>query len=347
VAEAGRQTITREGLREARDTQAAQRGTQQRAENLSDQAQEFTEQERDRRDRTQQQIGQTTLRADRQLETQLASAGRLPAETAASLQRITDDFNQQVAGATGEVKDWATSALADTLAGQGAAMTAATQGMQSQINSQVAAIQSNPDIPASQKQQMINQTRMQGAMAIMPAVGQTILGFQKLRADINTQTIGTLGSIMSAATSARGGLAATSANVMGAAHSAAKELGVKITEDRIASRQWAVAARQTNDAARMAAEQFNQTAQLALLPARQDPVLYTTPVFLTDLALQMDALTRTTQAEIANFGLDVVQQMAAVSGASEARNMILEGFFQGGPRGAAMGVGLNILGGNQ
>jgi hypothetical protein len=133
---------------------------------------------------------------------------------------------------------------------------------------------------------------------------------------------------------------------MGQAHIASKELGLKIAEDRVANRQWAVAARQTNDAARLAAEQFNETTQLALLPTSQDPVLYTSQVFVNDGAMRMHFMDKQFQADLNLYGIDKLSQMLAMQTRSDMAMLPFQMFAQGGLPGMALGLaGSNFMGG--
>ena len=78
-------------------------------------------------------------------------------------------------------------ALSQVMQGRSSAMQAAVQGIQGNINNQVASIQSNPNLTDSQKAGMIAQIKMSGAGAIAPAIGQTVLGFNQLAADVATK----------------------------------------------------------------------------------------------------------------------------------------------------------------
>jgi len=74
------------------------------------------------------------------------------------------------------------AASAEVFRGRSSAMASAVQGIQGNINNQIASIQGDPNMTASQKQTLIAQVKMNGMMQIAPAVGTTILGFNDLAA---------------------------------------------------------------------------------------------------------------------------------------------------------------------
>lgn len=111
----------------------------------------------------------------------------LPDAVRDEFQSIRDQFSDVVSGAVSDIRGDRDAALAQVFQGQSQAMSAAVQGIQGNVNTQIAQINSNPNLTDAQRQQMISQVRMTGAMQMGPTIGATQLQFNQLAADTATK----------------------------------------------------------------------------------------------------------------------------------------------------------------
>jgi hypothetical protein len=120
------------------------------------------------------------------LGTQQEELQEIPQKVQTQFEQLRTQFGSQVSGALGRHEAQRSDAMGQVFRGQSAAMQAAVEGIQGNIRDQVAQIQGNPDIPGPMKSAMIAKVKMQGAMSMAPAIGQTVLQFNKLAADTAT-----------------------------------------------------------------------------------------------------------------------------------------------------------------
>lgn len=112
---------------------------------------------------------------------------RIPREVTNEFDRLRGEYGEAADASFDRIDSQRGEALTNAEQGRSAAMQAAVQGIQGNVNTQVAQIMANPDLTQSQKQSMVAQTRLAGASSIAPAIGQTVLAFNQLSGDIATK----------------------------------------------------------------------------------------------------------------------------------------------------------------
>lgn len=126
-------------------------------------------------------------RIQESIANQAEALKEIPEEIRTEFEDLRGQLATQQGEALGRIDTKETAALSQVMEGRNSAMLAAVQGIQGNVSNQVASIQSNPNLTDAQKAGMVAQIRMSGASAMAPAIGQTILGFNQLSADVATK----------------------------------------------------------------------------------------------------------------------------------------------------------------
>jgi hypothetical protein len=158
----------------------------------------------------------------------VAAGGEVRAQTTGAIA----DTVTQVNRAQGVIDAKETAALAGAARGEAAAASAAVQGMQQQTRTAIAQIQADPNLTESQKRSMIRQTQMQGAAAIMPAVGANIATFTKIRTDAAVAFGNMATQIQTAGVSGVAGIAEAGMTAFANTKVAAAQVGANILSTR-------------------------------------------------------------------------------------------------------------------
>ncbi len=125
-------------------------------------------------------------RVQESIANQAEKLDAIPGEIKAEFEGLRAQLNVERDASFERVEGQRAEALGQVMKGRSAAMQAAVQGIQGNINNQIGAIKSNPNLTDAQKAGMVAQVRMSGAGAIAPAIGQTVLGFNNLAANVAT-----------------------------------------------------------------------------------------------------------------------------------------------------------------
>ncbi len=121
------------------------------------------------------------------IDNQAEKIQEIPGEVKAEFEDLRQQLSAERNASFDRTDAQREEALSGVMQGRSSAMQAAVQGIQGNVNNQVASIQSNPNLTDAQKAGMISRIRMSGAGAIAPAIGQTVLGFNSLAADVATK----------------------------------------------------------------------------------------------------------------------------------------------------------------
>lgn len=130
----------------------------------------------------------------------------IPGEVDSRFGELRDEFTALSDASFDRVEGQREEALGNVMQGRSMAMEAAVQGIQGNVNNQIAKIQSNPNLTDAQKQGMISQVRLAGASSMAPAIGQTVLAFNQLSADVATKFGTITGALEGASIAAQGQL---------------------------------------------------------------------------------------------------------------------------------------------
>jgi hypothetical protein len=186
AAELGQGIVDTETQR-AEDQFASETEQAERFQELGEDVKADTEETVGAIDETREGLQSDQERFQESLEGANEQIQNIPTEVTNEFERLRDEFGEAADASFDRIDSQRTEALADVQQGRAAAMQAAVQGIQGNVNNQVAQIQANPNLTDSQKQSMIAQVRLQGASSIAPAIGQTVLQFNQLSADVATK----------------------------------------------------------------------------------------------------------------------------------------------------------------
>lgn len=269
----------------------------------------------------------------------------MPGQVQEVVQTAKQDFQTFAQEGLGQVTARADQAIADVAKGQGYALQAATQGIQGNIQAQVNAISSDPNIPPAQKAQLINQVKVQGAMALGPAVGSTILEFNKLQAETAVQMNSQITSAINQATSSYGALSQQGMQVEAGALEAARTIGATLTQMSINDNNQYIQNKTAINAARFQAEMTNNQFQLALLPERERPIPMFSTVMMDDLNMQVSAMREEFMLLSQQYGMQMGEMMAQRATWDSRFNLLSSAFGMiPGPVGMIGAAGAGLVG---
>lgn len=239
---------------------------------------------------------------------QLAVAG-MPSRVRQEAQNALQQFKDYAGGQIAEQQKFADQVLSQVAKGQSLAMESAVQGSQAQINNQINMINSDPNIPPSQKATMVSQVRMQGAMTVGPIIGSTILEFNKLQSETATNFGNQLASLRQGAVSGAGALGQTGLSEVGGSFRAAAELGNQLTQMSINNADTIANQRLAINTARWQAEQSGNQMQLALLPELESTIPMYSSIYMDDLTAQVEAMNYDNQHALNTYGMGMTTMM--------------------------------------
>ncbi|KKM90948.1 hypothetical protein LCGC14_1233490 [marine sediment metagenome] len=121
---------------------------------------------------------------DASIVTQMEDLKNLPAAAITEFEKLRGEFDLIADASFERTEGNRREALAGVMQGRSQAMEAAVQGVQGNINNQIAQIQSNTNLTDSQKQSMIAQVQLAGATSMGPIIGTSVLAFNQLAADV-------------------------------------------------------------------------------------------------------------------------------------------------------------------
>ncbi len=122
---------------------------------------------------------------DLELETARSELENLPANAITEFERLRGEFDTLADASFARTDAARQEALNNVMVGRSQAMEAAVQGVQGNVNNQISQIRSNPNLTSAQKQSMISQVSLQGAMSMGPIIGSSVLAFNQLSADVS------------------------------------------------------------------------------------------------------------------------------------------------------------------
>lgn len=337
----------------ARETEraelAAGQEDQARADEFAGEVRADAEETVDKIDEQSMSLEEDATRIQESIANQAEALQEIPGEVKAEFEDLRQQLSVERDASFERTDAQRGEALGQVMQGRSSAMQAAVQGIQGNVNNQVASIQSNPNLTDSQKAGMIAQIKMSGAGAIAPAIGQTVLGFNQLAADVATK----FGSIT-------GQLEATgltvSAELMGEQGAAYAQAQVAVGEmanqliDIDANTSVAFAQAQSQLlATRTHATMTSNDILLRTLPLQNTPFAdyngSATAAFEIALGLQDKDFIRQLQSSSMGMTMALFQDMIGTPQQNFWQS-ILSGFSSGGVMGGVMG-GLGAFFGNR
>lgn len=280
-----------------------------------------------------------------QIADQQARLQEIPGAVRTEFENVRSEFDAMSTAALGRVDVQREEAMAGVMRGQTAAMQAAVSGIQGNINSQVAQINSNPNLSDAQKQSMTAQVKMQGAMSLAPAVGQTVLGFNQLAANTATSFGQISASVQNSITAQQGQLAQAQAGAFGQAQVQVGQMTNQLIElDANSQLGFAQAQNQLLGMRNMAHNSGNDLL-LRLLPERDTPYADFTNSAATRLQFENDIMTKDFSMRLQEAGMDIQIAMLQQMQGTPMSNM-LQGAMQGfAQTGNIFGAGMGAAGG--
>lgn len=293
------------------------------------------------RERSELAGEQATFRQD--LETRQQELSTLATDVKGEFDSIRTDFNSAVSGALTDVRGAQSQALNGVYTGQAQAMQAAVQGIQGNVNTQIAQINGNPNLTAAQKQQMINQVKMTGAMALAPAIGATQLQFNTLATNVNTQFGQMLTQVEQAGLAGRTQLGTAGGQAFAAASNAMNQMSNQILELGQSSDLAFSSQQQSLIGLRNQASNIGNQLMTQILPETTMPYHDYGDIYAENLQNNVDLVKLDIKTSLEQFGLDAtLAQMALAIGTPNERlfEAALAGFQSGGVGGALLaGIG--------
>lgn len=346
VTEAGQGVVT--ALEEAgRGQQAAQEEDQARAEELA------TEVRADK-EATLGAIDEagTRLTADRfQLERGLREAGtkieQIPTEVTNEFNRLRDEFGEAADASFDRIDTQREDALGKADQGRSAAMQAAVQGIQGNVNTQVAQIMSNPNLTQSQKQSMVAQVRLSGASSMAPAIGATVLQFNQLSADIATKFGAITGQLEGTVLQGEAQLIGLQGQAFTQAQITVGQMTNQLLEIDANSSVGFANAQSQLLATRSHATMTGNDILLQTLPEQSTPYLDLTGAAVASYEIGRDLMMSQWEMDAQSFGMDLQIAMLRSMQGSPTSNMFegfLAGFDKGGVIGGIFGAAGSIAG---
>ena len=256
---------------------------------------------------TAAQVGHQTNQA--LLQDAQAALQKLPEQVQGTVDAAKNDFAAFAQKGLSEVTARADETISKVAEGQGAALQAATQGIQGNVRNQINAISGDPNIPPAQKAQMITQVKMQGAMALAPAVGQTILQFNTLQAETAVNMNKQVTDTINQATATYGGLATAGMQQVAGAFEASKQIGATLAGIAVNDNSTYAMNKAAITAQRFQADSVGDQFQLALLPDRATPVPQYSQIMAGDLQARVNAMQADFQNLAYTYGMSIDEIM--------------------------------------
>ncbi len=285
-------------------------------------------------------------RVQESIANQAEKLDAIPGDIKAEFEGLRAQLNVERDASFERVEGQRAEALSQVMQGKSSAMQAAVQGIQGNINNQIGAIKSNPNLTDAQKAGMVAQVRMSGAGAIAPAIGQTVLGFNSLAANVATTFGQITGQLESTGLQASTGLMGQQGAAYAQAQVAVGEMANQLIEiDASSSAAFAQSQSQLM-ATRANARMTSNDILLRTLPEQGTPYAdFTgshTAAFEIALGLQDKDFIRQLQVSSMAMNAELFKSMIGTPG----RNFwdaIHGGLQGGGVKGALLGGGAALL----
>jgi hypothetical protein len=273
----------------------------------------------------------------------------IPAAVQQEFTNLRKEFDVQAGDAFERVEGQRAEALAEVHQGQSAAMQAAVQGIQGTINQQVSQINANPDLTDAQRTSMIAQVRMQGAMSLAPAVGQTVHQFTETAANVHTQFGAITGQIQTQVLAGQVQLLEASGNAFAQAQNSVGQMTNQLLDiEANANNSYANSQNQLL-ATRSMAENASNDLMLRLLPEMSTPYADFTGSAATRFQFEHDIMMEQFQMQLQQAGMNIHVAMLQSMQGNPLSNMLqgaLGGMAQFGGMGGALMGGLGGLSGS-
>lgn len=338
--ELGQGVVTAEEER-ARAELEAQREDQARAGEFAEQAREDKEETVGAIDETRTDLQKSEQRFQENMEGTSEQIEQIPTEVTNEFNRLRDEFGDSADASFDRIDSQREDALANVDQGRSAAMQAAVQGIQGNVNTQVAQIMSNPNLTDAQKQNMVSQVRLSGASSMAPAIGQTVLQFNQLSADVATKFGTITGQLESTVLLGEAQLAGLQGQAFTQAQIAVGQMTNQLLEiDANASVGFANAQSQllaTRSHATMTANDI----LLRTLPEQSTPYLDLTGAATASYEIGRDLMMSQWEMNTQEFGMDLLIAMLRSMQGNPLSNMLngfLGGIQSGGPMGGVLGA---------
>lgn len=265
----------------------------------------------------------------------------IPEEVDAKFEKLREEFGVESDASFDRLDSQLADALTGAEEGRSLAMQAAVQGIHGTINSEVAKIMANPNLTQSQKQSMVSQVRLSGASSLAPVVGQTVLAFNQLSADI-AMSFGTVfGALEGVVISTKGTLIGEQGQAFAQVQIAVGQITAQLLDiDASASASYTTSSNQLLATRSHAVLTGNQLL-LDLLPEQSTPYLDITGSTLLDYVTKTDLAKDQFALDAGSYAMRVTIDMLREDQGNPFWNIVLggfEGLATGGLGGAALGA---------
>lgn len=265
----------------------------------------------------------------------------IPTEVTNEFNRLRDEFGDQADVSFDRIDSQRTEALGNAEQGRSAAMQAAVQGIQGNVNNQVAQIMSNPNLTDAQKQGMVSQVRLAGASSMAPAIGATVLQFNQLSASIATKFGAITGQLEGIVLQGSAQLIGLQGQAFTQAQIAVGQMTNQLLEiDANASVGFANSQSQLL-ATRSHATMTGNDILLRTLPEQSTPYIDLTGAATISYEIGRNLMMSQWEVDAQSFGMDLQIAMLRSMQGSPVSNMIdsfLSGFQSGGLVGGIFGA---------
>ena len=287
----------------------------------------------------------TDVQADQErFQANLETAGdeleKIPEAISSEFSRLRDEFDVKASTAFDQIDTQREAALGEVWKGQSMAAQSAIQGIQGNINNQVSQIQSNPNLTAGQKANMIAQVKLAGASSIAPAIGANQLAFNQLASSTATNFANITGSIQTQITASQGQLTGMQGNAYSQAKVAVGQMTNQLLEiDANASAAFANS--QANLLGmRSEAEMSGNTLLADILPMQGQPWADFTQSANMRFEFETGLLKEQFSMDLQSGSMDATIKMIESMEGSPLKNILmgaLQGFSTGGMVGGVVG----------
>ncbi len=277
----------------------------------------------------------------REIDRTLENLEEIPGQVVTEFDRLREELGGRASAAFDRIDSERSEALGQVMEGRSSAMQAAVQGIQGNVNTQVSQIMANPNLSNAQKQSMVSQVRLAGASAIAPAIGQTVLGFNQLSADIATSFGTIVGALEGQIVGEFGAFGRAAGQAFADATVASQDITTQLLGVQANSDVAYAGAQAALEGIRSQAEMTGNQLLLDNLPNTAEPVLNVTDAASAAMLIGTDLSTRQFQRESTVFGQRLMMELMQSSvGTTASRIMeaVFGGWAQGGPAGAVMGL---------
>lgn len=296
-------------------------------------------------DVTRQQVEDDRRDFQREMGRARDEIDRIPTEITNEFDRLREEFGEAADASFDRIDSERGEALTNAEYGRSEAMQAAVQGIQGNVNNQVAQIMANPDLTQSQKQSMVAQTRLAGASSIAPAIGQTVLGFNQLSADIATKFGAITGQIESTIVAAKAELTGLQGSAFAQAQTAVGQMTTQLLEIEVGASASFASSQNQLLATRSHATMTGNEILLRTLPEMSTPYLDLTGAAVAAAEIGVGLLDKQFEMDLREYGTEVMVQWMRSQQGTPISN-IINGFLGGlGQFGNLPGAVMGAVGG--